>query len=146
MAKRANDGKPLDGEQGKNCNGVGDYEALYAAALAGMLGGAGDQPGVGMGGGIGTGARPTAEDTLKTGFKPEQAPSAFQPGEILMQWKTRGLTDPGQAKIEFERAWRDVRQKASEAIVQEQIPPAYHGTIQKYFDALHDQAKPPATP
>jgi hypothetical protein len=116
---------------------------MYAAALAGLM--PGQQPGIGMGRGIGTGARPTGDDSQTTAFQQEQSYSPFQPGQIILQWKTRGLSDPGETRVQFQNALRDVRQRASEAIVQEQIPSSYHGAIQKYFDSLHDQT-PPAQP
>ena len=63
---------------------------------------------------------------------------------MLMEWKTREVSDAGPAREEYLRAVQDVRQQASEAVVQEQIPPGYQAAIKKYFDTLHNDA--PATP
>ena len=147
QAKRLNEAGQLNGQQCQGLRNLDDYAAAFAAALAGQgLGQPGDQPGPGNQGGPGVGKRPTADDSLVTGYKPDQASSPFQPGEILLQWKTRGLSDPGQAKLAYEQALRAARQQASEAIVQEQIPTSYHSTIQKYFDAIHEDQAPPPRP
>jgi hypothetical protein len=61
-----------------------------------------------------------------------------------MEWKTREVSEAGPAREDYLRAVQDVRQQASEAIVQEQIPPGYQATIKRYFDTLHNDAT--ATP
>jgi hypothetical protein len=64
----------------------------------------------------------------------------LQPGRMLMEWKTREVSEAGPAREEYLRAVQDVRQQASEAVVQEQIPPGYQMAIKKYFDTFHNDA------
>ena len=75
-------------------------------------------------------------------FQPEKSPSMLQPGRMLMEWKTKEVSEAGPAREEYLRAVQDVRQQASEAVVQEQIPPGYQTAIQKYFDTMHNDAAP----
>ena len=89
-------------------------------------------------------ARPHGDENSQTDFHPEKSPSLLQPGRMLMEWKTREVSESGAAREEYLRAVQDVRQQASEAIVSEQIPPGYQATIKRYFDTLHNDAT--ATP
>ena len=151
-AKRLNNMKPLDGQQCVSCKGLGDYTALfdqlYQAACAGQ--GSGTQPGppgMGNGPGQGVGPRPHGDDTAQTTFKPEQSSSEYQPGKILLAWKAKGLSDSGQASKDYRQAVTAARQDASEALLKEQIPSAYHTAIKTYFDTLQRDAEPvPAKP
>jgi hypothetical protein len=59
---------------------------------------------------------------------------------MLMEWKTREVSEAGPARDEYLRAVQDVRQQASEAVVQEQIPPGYQASIKQYFDTLHNDS------
>jgi hypothetical protein len=52
--------------------------------------------------------------------------------------KTRGLGERGEDTVEYSEQVRQVKQGVGEAIIHEQIPPAYHEAIQKYFDAMED--------
>jgi hypothetical protein len=65
---------------------------------------------------------------------------------MLMEWKTREVSDAGPAREEYLRAVQDVRQQASEAVVQEQIPPGYQASIKKYFDTLPNDTSANAKP
>lgn len=144
MARRLNGNEPLDGSKTAGCTTMADYMNMYSERLnamgqGGMLSGQPDPntpPGPGMGGGPGAGKRPYGSDGIATGFKPENAPSAFRPGTMLMQWKAKGVGETGEAKEAYRQAIQDVRQNASEAITDEQVPPGYHNTIRAYFDSL----------
>jgi hypothetical protein len=83
---------------------------------------------------------------LDSTLHPEKSPSLLQPGRILMEWKTREVTEAGPAREEYLRAVQDVRQRASEAIVQEQIPPGYQSAIKRYFDTFRNDATPTSKP
>jgi len=146
-AKRLHGVKPLDGSQCEGCQNPGDYAALfeaqYASACPGGYGQNAGAPGAGMGPGQGVGPRPHGDEGATTAFDPKKDPTAFQPGKILLSWKTREVSEPGQAREEFLQAVDAVSQQASEAILQERIPASYHGAVKSYFDALQHEATPP---
>jgi tetratricopeptide (TPR) repeat protein len=138
MAKALHNMQPLNG---KDFIGLGDlaaYESFCQGRCNSLC------AGMGMNSGYGMGPRPYGSENSQTGFKPEKSASLLQPGKMLMEWKTREVSDAGPAREEYLRAVQDVRQQASEAVVQEQIPPGYQAAIKKYFDTLHNDA--PATP
>jgi hypothetical protein len=144
-AKRLHNVKPLDGSQCKNGKCMSDYaslfDSLYGSACKGLI------PGDGMtGSGYGVGTRPHGDDTQQSTFHDERSTSAMQPGKMLLEWKTHELGDTGQAREEYLRAVSDVRQQASEAVLQEQIPPGYHAAIKNYFNTLSDDSSKPANP
>ncbi|HWD91804.1 MAG TPA: hypothetical protein VG938_05585 [Verrucomicrobiae bacterium] len=138
MAKALHNMQPLDGHDFVQ---LGDL-AAYAAFCEGKYGALTGGPGLGAGHGYGP--RPHGDENSKTDFHPEKSASLLQPGKMLMEWKTREVSEAGPAREEYLRAVQDVRQQASEAVVQEQIPPGYQAAIKKYFDTLHNDA--PATP
>ena len=120
---------------------MGDYAALYARLMAA---GAGAGAGAGMGGpGIGEGGVAPEDETTKSDFKSEQSKSALTAGKILLQWKTQGMSDAGAAQQNYMEKVAAVKQGASEAVLQEQVPPGYHQAISKYFDTIGEGlAKP----
>jgi hypothetical protein len=126
----------LDGEACKNCNGMGDYAALFAtlAKKSDMVG-----PGMGPGGNPGAGGKAPEDDTLKSSFKPEKEQSKLAGGKTLLQWKTNEIGETGARAEDYREAVREVKQRVSEAIVAEQVPPGYHEAIQKYFDSLPEK-------
>jgi hypothetical protein len=140
MAKALHGLKPLDG---KEFEGLGDLDA-YAAFCEGQCKSL--CAGMGLNEGQGVGPRPHGDENSETGFHPEKSPSLLQPGKMLMEWKTKEVSEAGPAREEYLRALQDVRQQASEAVVQEQIPPGYQSAIKSYFDTLHNDASAPAQP
>ncbi len=136
MAKQLADAKSLDGEACKDCKGMGDYAALYAALCQkkNVIG-----PGMGPGGNPGAGGKAPEDATLPRAFKPEKEQSHFAGGKTLLQWKTKEVGETGARAEDFREAIRDVKQRVSEAITTEQVPPGYHGAIQKYFDSLPEK-------
>ena len=133
MAKKANDKSGLDGEACEDCLSLEDYEELYAELM-------GDMPGEGTGGeGQGGGDKVDEDETSKTGFKTEKSKSAITAGKVLLSFKTKGLSDRGEAKKQYNKLVIDLKQGMSEAIIQEQIPPGYHKGIKKYFNSLEKQ-------
>lgn len=95
-------------------------------------------PGMGMKDGYGIGPRPYGDENSTNHFQPEKSASLLQPGRMLMEWKTREVSPAGPAREDYLRAVQDVRQQASEAVVEEKIPPGYQAAIKKYFDTLPD--------
>lgn len=137
MAKKANDKSGLDGEACENCMTLEDYEELYAEMMGEMAG-----EGEGTGGeGQGGGAKVDEDDTGDKGFKTEKSKSAITAGKVLLSFKTKGLSDRGEAKKSYNKLMTDLKQGMSEAIIQEQIPPGYHEGIKKYFNSLEKQPK-----
>jgi hypothetical protein len=133
MAKQLCDLGQLDGEACKACNSMSDYAALFAAKCAGLKPGEG---GPGMGPGIGDGSRRPEDESTKTDFKKEKSPSQLTAGKMLLEWKTKEVGETGARAEEYRETVARVKQGVSEAIQQEQVPPGYHETIKKYFDAL----------
>ena len=91
-------------------------------------------------GGLGMGQRPDPDESVTTGFTPEKSNSQLQAGKLLLQWKTKEVSDSGQAREEYLKQVQQVKQGVSEAIQQEQVPPGYHEGIKKYFDSLAESA------
>ena len=133
MARQLGELGQLDGEECKNCQGMSDYAALFAAKCAGLQPGEG---GSGMGPGIGNGAKRPEDESAKTAFKSEKSPSQLTAGKMLLEWKTKEVGDTGARSEDFREGMQRVKQGVSEAIQQEQVPPGYHEAIKKYFDAL----------
>ena len=96
-------------------------------------------------GGQGSGKRPDADETVDSGFKADKSQSQLQAGKILLQWKTKEISDPGQAKEAYAKQLREVKQGVSEAITQEQVPPGYHEAIKNYFDSIAPSTTQPTT-
>lgn len=149
-AKRLHGVKPLDGSQMGECKNPGEYAALfnamYAAACsaAGMGQGYGDGEGagngLGQGQGQGSGPRPHGDDSATTVFKTQQSASELQAGKMLLSWKTKGVSESGEAREQYRQAVDAVRQQAGEALQKEQIPMSYHGTVKSYFDSMKETA------
>jgi hypothetical protein len=140
MAKALHSLKPLDG---KEFEGFGDL-AAYCKYCQGQCQSLCVVPGMGLNAGLGMGPRPYGDENSKTDFHPEKSISQLQPGKMLMEWKTREVSESGPAREEYLQAVQNVRQAASEAVVSEQVPPGYQAAIKNYFDTLHHDA--PAKP
>ena len=154
LARRLNDAKSLSGDQSQGMGSMADYQALYEQMLAarqaqgiGQVGqgqGRGNGPGMGNQG-IGQGGVAPEDPSAKTAFTNEKSQSALTAGRILLSMKSQGLSETGEAASNYEQYVQEVKQGASEAIVHEQVPPAYHETIRKYFDTLEaPNEQPPA--
>ena len=143
MAKGVNKMQALDGEQCAGCSSMSDYADLYKKLMEAAKGGTGDADGegdgegdgLGMGGkGHGAGGKAAEKPDALSDFVPEQSRSALTAGKILMEWKTKGMTEAGSSKVEYSKQVENLKKGLSEAILHEQIPPGYHDAIQKYFD------------
>ena len=142
-AKALNEKGKLDGKDAEAAGAKTpqDYEQLYKELMAQAgaegqgngppgNGKAGDKPGTGNGGSLGE------NDAAKSAFKPEKDKTQMGAGKLLMEWKEEGLGEVGAKAGDYENAVRAVKQGVAEAIRNEQVPPGYHGAIQKYFDKL----------
>ncbi len=129
----------LQGLDGKDFTKMGDLEA-YASFCQGKCNSLCDNPGMGMNGGYGYGPRPYGDDSQASKFKQQKDPSPLQAGKMLMEWKTREVSQAGPAREDYLQAVQDVRQQASEAVVEEQIPPGYQAAIKSYFDTLPNES------
>lgn len=140
MAKQlAEKGQLKEGEC-KNCQGQGDYAALFEQKMAAMGNGQpGENSGSGMGAGIGNGAKRPENESTKSSFKTEQASSQLTGGKLLLEWKTKEVGETGTRSEDYLDALKQVRQGVSEAIEQEQVPPGYHDAIKRYFDSLPEK-------
>lgn len=161
-AKQLNEKGGLDGKdaQGAGAESQGDYKKLFEKLMAERGGGSGEGEdgegeGEGQGNGKGKGKRgksgnapgvgdggTVGEDpNAKTALKDEKSKSQLGAGKLLMQWKDEGVGEIGARSGDYQAAVRAIKEGAAEAIRNEQVPPGYHSTIQKYFDRL--PAEPP---
>jgi hypothetical protein len=151
LARLANESTPLDGGACSACQAMADYAALYAKLTAGRCSKCGGAllansvcsvcgaRGIGrgmVGPGTGVGGLAPEDESTETAFQPEKSRSALSAGKVLLSIKTQGLSDPGQAVVDYREQLTAVRDGVSEAILHEQVPPSYHDAIQKYFDSL----------
>lgn len=157
LAKRLNDMELLDGEPCSACDAMADYANLYAQLMAGrcskcggQLGPGGICPGCGggkggggrgigqgmRGAGIGIGGLAPEDPGAESAFKTEKSKSALTAGKMLLTMKGRGVSEPGQAVVDYRQYMEEIKQGVSEAMLHEQIPPAYHDAVRKYFDSI----------
>ncbi len=140
-AMQANQQEGLDGEACEGCNSL----AEYAEMLEKMMGKGGSQMmGEGMGEGEPDGGGgPREEDpNQQMASRDERAPSKLQRGKILAGWKTRELSEKGEARQEYRQALNEVRQEVSAAVQSEDVPPGYRDAIQRYFENLEPEPAP----
>jgi hypothetical protein len=151
-AQSLNKWEELDGKRCSQCESMAEYAELYRQLTAGRcskcggkIGAGGNCTGCGAGAGVsaGTGGRgrgrggilpedPEAETDLES----TRARSAVQAGKILLSIKSRDVPEAGEARVEYEERLREVKEGVSEAVVNEEIPPAYHDAVKSYFDSL----------
>lgn len=93
--------------------------------------------------GTGEGGEAPEDPTKKNNFKSERSKTALHAGRILMKWETKEKAKKGAVAKDYLNHVREVQQGVSEAIVQEQIPPGYHESIQNYFDSLENTSAAP---
>ncbi|MDA0812672.1 MAG: hypothetical protein O3C21_09825 [Verrucomicrobia bacterium] len=144
LAKALNEMGELNGEgEGDTGRGMSDYEKLFKEMMAGK--GMGQDPGQGQGEfggeGHGEGGKAPENPDSPTDFKSEKSKSALQKGKLLMNIKSKGQADVGEVDEAYKEAIGALREAASEAILQEQIPPGYHDSIRDYFDQM-EQVSP----
>ena len=141
MAKQLAAAGKLDGANGKDGKSQEDYAALFAEKMAevNMQVDPDANGQAGMGPGIGDGSKRPEDDSVKTGFKSEKSPSMLTDGKMLLEWKSKDVSESGAREEEFRDAVRGVKQGVSEALQAEQVPPGYHDAIKKYFDTLPEK-------
>ncbi|MFO7958394.1 MAG: hypothetical protein R6X33_15005 [Candidatus Brocadiia bacterium] len=152
-AQFLNKWEELDGERCSQCESMTEYAELYRKLTAGRCSKCGGKLGAGGvcvacgagGGGIGPGTGgygrgqggvvpegPEAETDVES----TRTRSAVQAGKILLSIKSRDVPEAGEARVEYEERLREVKEGVSEAVVNEEIPPAYHDAVKSYFDSL----------
>ena len=157
MAKKLNDHDKLDGQECQSCKTLAEYKKLYQKRLAECQGGQckgkgecegcsqcqgnGNKSG-GQKPGNGTGSLDGEDIAIETDFDNAKGKSAVNAGKVLLSMKSKGMGERGPTTQEYQALLEQVQQGTSEAILQEEVPPAYHESIKGYFDAL----KPAATP
>ena len=128
------------GQGGDESMSMEEYEQFYNEMLA--QGQSGQGSGEGMKGpGTGEGGQAPENPNQNNAFKEEKTPTPLQAGRILMAWETKEKAFTGKVDESYGENLKKVKQGVSEAIVQERVPPGYHGSIQQYFDSI----QPPAT-
>lgn len=137
-AAAANDEKALDGGECQGCKSLAEYEALYERLLA--RGGGGFGPGQ-QSPGTGEGNAAAEDESQKTAFQPEKSPAELTAGRLLLEMDDRGVGETGERTEEFRQQVEVLRNRASEAIRSEEVPPGYHDPIRRYFDALRSRGK-----
>ena len=120
------------GSQGGGQQMAGNGQGQGQGAGQGQGQGAGIGQGAGTGNGTSGGGKPGEKEDDASTVK-QNAKSKTQPGRILMEWKTKGLSEKGEVKEEYQAAMQEIREGVDEAISKEKIPPGYHEIIKKYF-------------
>jgi hypothetical protein len=141
-ARGLNNLQPLDGDVCKGCNGIGDYAELYERLMRGQCqgGGTGSGAGTGMRGpGRGVGGVAPEDDSLVSSFKTELSRSNVQAGKMLLKMRTRGLGTPGEVEEDYREYLDKIKDGVGEAILHEQVPPAYHQAVKRYFDSIGEK-------
>lgn len=117
-----------------DCNGSGSQGGGKSGGGQGS--GTGQQQIAGGGtNGLGGGGGQPGENDTETSTVKQNAKSKTQPGKILMEWKTKGLSEAGEVNEDYQAAMQEIREGVDEAISKEKIPPGYHEIIKKYFSS-----------
>jgi len=135
LAKRLNEMQPLDGQAYSALKGVKDYAALFEELPEGGQAGGEDitKPGTG------TAALTPEKPYTETAFKTEKSESALRAGKALLSMRTSSVAEPGEAVLDYQQYVEQVKQGVSEAILHEQIPPAYYEAVRGYFDSIEKE-------
>ena len=115
QAKKLNAEEGLDGKKCEGCQSMEDYEAMFAKLMKGK------NPDEG---GFGDGGLRDEKDSAKSKFKTEISKSHVTKGKVLLSLKTKGMGEHVDFKEQYKAAVHDIKQGVSEAIQQEEIPPA----------------------
>ena len=133
QAKARNELQPLDGAQCAGCGAMGDFAGLFGDMLSQCQGGGMGGPGQGKGG-----VAPEDSDQ-QIGFKSTKHKTYLTEGRSLLEWEDRGLTEQGKAIKDYRRSVEGIKQRVSEAINTEEVPPGYRDAIRQYFDKYLDE-------
>ena len=88
--------------------------------------------------GFGKGGEVPEDDSVKTKFTSEISKSALTAGKVLLSLKTKGQSDSGDARQNYRKSVKAIKQGVSEAIDKEEIPKGYIEGIKKYFNSLEN--------
>ncbi|MHC4879579.1 MAG: hypothetical protein ACYTGL_24255 [Planctomycetota bacterium] len=113
-----------------------DYAQFYAE-LMGQRQGQGEGTG---GEGQGRGGDVEEDADAETDYEKKKSRTSIDAGKVLLTIKTKGMSESGDVKQEYQKALNAVRSGLSEAIELEEIPPGYVPGIKNYFDAIADES------
>ncbi len=111
-----------------------DYERFYAE-LMGQQG-----QGEGQGNDRGRGGDVAEEANAETDYEKKKTRTSIDAGKVLLSIKTKGVSESGDVKEQYQELVKEVRSGLSEAIELEEIPPGYVPGIKNYFDAIADES------
>ena len=151
VAKTAKEMKKLEEaleaiQKAKMLNSMGELQELadaatmedYARFYAELMG---QQQGQGTGGeGQGRGGDVEEEENVDADFEKKKTRTSIDAGKVLLSIKTKGVSESGDVKKQYQNLVREVRSGLSEAIELEEIPPGYVPGIKSYFDAIADES------
>lgn len=152
IAKTAKEMKELEKaleaiQKAKMLNSMGELQELadaatmedYARFYAELMGRQGQGQGTG-GEGQGRGGDVEEEDDVDAGFEKKKTRTSIDAGKVLLSIKTKGVSESGDVKEQYQELMKEVRSGLSEAIELEEIPPGYVPGIKSYFDAIADES------
>jgi hypothetical protein len=111
-----------------------DYERLYAELMGQMEGQGQGQGERGRGGDV------EEEADVDADYEKKKTRTSIDAGKVLLSIKTKGVSESGDVKEQYQELVKEVRSGLSEAIELEEIPPGYVPGIKSYFDAIADES------
>jgi hypothetical protein len=139
MAQKANENGQADSEMLESAETLDDYREFYQQLMEQL----GEQRSEGDGTGnrgFGKGGEVPEDDSVKTKFQSEISKSALTAGKVLLSLKTKGQSDSGDARQNYRKSVKAIKQGVGEAIDKEEIPKGYIEGIKKYFQSLDETA------
>jgi len=104
-------------------------------------GGNGPGSGPGNGPGRGPGMGPKGEHNPHTPLDPSKPKAPLSAGKIISSIQFKTLPSKGELHSSYVEAHRAATAEASEALQQQEIPPAYRAHVRDYFDAIRPDRK-----
>ena len=80
------------------------------------------------------------EADADTDYEKKKTRTSIDAGKVLLSIKTKGVSESGDVKQQYQDLVKEVRSGLSEAIELEEIPPGYVPGIKNYFDAIADES------
>ena len=121
MAQKANENGQADSEMLESAETLDDYREFYQQLMEQL----GEQMSEGDGTGnrgFGKGGEVPEDDSVKTKFQSEISKSALTAGKVLLSLKTKGQSDSGDARQNYRKSVKAIKQVVGEAIDKEEIP------------------------
>ena len=118
MAQKANENGQADSEMLESAETLDDYREFYQQLMEQL----GEQMSEGDGTGnrgFGKGGEVPEDDSVKTKFQSEISKSALTAGKVLLSLKTKGQSDSGDARQNYRKSVKAIKQGVGEAIDKE---------------------------